>query len=164
MWRGALRKETTSTFDGGSTRPGCHGLRMASFASRQQEMGILTPSNGRKITGHMELLKSPRWPSTPLLDKKFPIVSWFVANGVQWDASWCASAADKGNLDALKWLRDQGCPWDFSTLAKGAKTYEGADIMNYLKENNFPFDAAQIAELELRRIYPAAKWLDANGY
>ena len=33
-----------------------------------------------------------------------------------WDVSTCASAAEGGHLDILKWLRENDCPWDLDTL------------------------------------------------
>ena len=36
------------------------------------------------------------------------------------DAETCASAAEGGHLETLKWLRSQGCPWDADTLAMAA--------------------------------------------
>ena len=43
------------------------------------------------------------------------LLKWLHENGCPWDSSTCASAAKKGNLELLKWLRQNGCPWDSST-------------------------------------------------
>jgi hypothetical protein len=36
----------------------------------------------------------------------------------------CRHAAKGGNLDALVWLREQGCAWDFETYEEAQEQYE----------------------------------------
>jgi hypothetical protein len=46
------------------------------------------------------------------------------ANGCPWNAQTCANAAGGGHLDVLQWARANGCPWDKWTprcVAVGAR-------------------------------------------
>ncbi len=38
-----------------------------------------------------------------------------------WDQSTCACAAEGGQLEVLKWARENGCPWDESTTLCAAR-------------------------------------------
>lgn len=42
-----------------------------------------------------------------------------------------------GNLNILKWLRENGCPWDEKTWII-ANEKKHLNIIEYLKENNCP--------------------------
>lgn len=39
---------------------------------------------------------------------------------IRWDKQTCSSAAGKGHLECLKYLRSQGCPWDETTCIAAA--------------------------------------------
>ena len=47
-------------------------------------------------------------------------LQWLRANGCDWDAETCAWAARGGHLGVLQWARANGCPWDAETLQCGA--------------------------------------------
>ncbi|KAJ1626624.1 hypothetical protein T492DRAFT_909968 [Pavlovales sp. CCMP2436] len=68
----------------------------------------------------------------------------------------CAAAAGRGNLDALVWLRNRGCPWDKLTSQLAA--FEGhLQVLRYAHEHGCPWDswtcqhAAQGGHLEVLR-------------
>ena len=42
-------------------------------------------------------------------------LKWARANGCPWDKLTCAGAAKYGQLEVLKWARENGCPWDEHT-------------------------------------------------
>ena len=70
-------------------------------------------------------------------------------------------AAENGNLDNMKWLKEQGCPWDESTFDYAAKN-GNLENMKWLKEQGCPWDddtflfAAKNGNLE------NMKWLNEN--
>ena len=43
------------------------------------------------------------------------------------------AAAESGQLDVLKWLRANGCPWDVRTIEK-AKFYQHFEVMQWAIE------------------------------
>ncbi len=40
------------------------------------------------------------------------MLKWLYENGCPWDEWRCAYAAEGGHLEMLKWLHENGCPWD----------------------------------------------------
>jgi hypothetical protein len=49
------------------------------------------------------------------------VLKWARDNGCDWNSDTCSSAARGGQLDLLKWLRDNGCDWDYKTAAYAAE-------------------------------------------
>lgn len=47
-------------------------------------------------------------------------LKWARNNGFPWDENTCQSAADKGHLEILEWARKNNCPWDENTCAYAA--------------------------------------------
>lgn len=57
--------------------------------------------------------------------------------GCPWDRRTCAAAARNSDLEALRWLREKGCPWDSRTLDAAAEV--GAmDLFEWATSNNCP--------------------------
>ncbi len=48
------------------------------------------------------------------------VLKWARANGCDWDASTCISAAGHGHLDVLKWAHAHGCPYNSLVIAHAA--------------------------------------------
>ena len=46
------------------------------------------------------------------------LVKWLRDEGCPWDEMACAWAAMLGHLKILKWLRANGCPWDAETCER----------------------------------------------
>ena len=44
------------------------------------------------------------------------ILKWLKENGYNWEPGTCAAAAREGHLEALKWLRENGCEWDRNSM------------------------------------------------
>jgi len=49
----------------------------------------------------------------------------------------CEWAAERGHLNCLKFLHEQGCPWDFQTLKK-ARARGHMECYNYAKDHGCP--------------------------
>ena len=39
------------------------------------------------------------------------LVRWLRGEGCPWDALTCYAAVDQGHVEVLRWLRENGCPW-----------------------------------------------------
>ena len=73
----------------------------------------------------------------------------------QWGSKTCQEAARWGHLDALKWARNNGCPWGARTYGKAlihrneneCNREKADEIINFLVENGCPTlnDASAIA-------------------
>ena len=55
-----------------------------------------------------------------------------------WTAELCSEAASNWNFEALKWLREMGCPWDGGYYTAAVRGFK--DRQKYLKEKNNPLD------------------------
>ena len=86
-------------------------------------------------------------------------LKWLRSEGCPWDAEACIHAAAlHGHLDVLKYLHENGCPWDWRTCAWAAE--EGhLDVLKYLHENGCPWE---------EEVYPyfsksVREWLKEKG-
>ena len=77
-----------------------------------------------------------------------------------WDKWTCARAAGSGNLEMLKWARQNGCDWDYETCLYATRNLE---ILKWARENGCDWDgntclnAAKSGKLEM------LKWPRQNG-
>jgi len=63
------------------------------------------------------------------------------------DSSLCAAAACGGHINLLKWLRDQGCPWDESTILVAFERNR-LDVLEWSLRNGCPIDGITSDHLE----------------
>jgi hypothetical protein len=49
-------------------------------------------------------------------------LKWLRENGCPWNENTCINAAQIGNFKILKWARDNGCPWDEFTCPHGVSS------------------------------------------
>jgi hypothetical protein len=49
------------------------------------------------------------------------VLRWVREQGYPWDEWTCSKAARLGHLKLLKWAREQGCPWDEWTCEAAAE-------------------------------------------
>ena len=54
------------------------------------------------------------------------------------DEHTCAYAAFGGQLEVLKYLHENGCPWDEMTY-EAAELEDRLEVLDYLHENGYPF-------------------------
>jgi hypothetical protein len=64
-------------------------------------------------------------------------VKWCRDNGLAWSVLVCAAAASSGSLTLLKWCRQQGCPWNQLTLCEAA-IVGNLEMMQWCWANNCP--------------------------
>ena len=48
------------------------------------------------------------------------LVKWLRGDGCPWDAYTCYWAVDQGHVKVLRWLRGNGCPWSAGTRERAA--------------------------------------------
>jgi hypothetical protein len=84
-----------------------------------------------------------------------------------WGADTCERATTGGYLDTLRWLRDNGCPWNVREVSIAAAYFGYTSILDYLEEQGEVLDA----ELLTDALYKAgsgnelqvAQWLRQRG-
>lgn len=104
---------------------------------------------GAAIGGHLEILK---WAidNGCEIDKKdicgcaangghIEILEWLVDNipGIILNEETIYDASKSGNLKAIKWLRNKGCPWD-KRVCYLAEHHYNPEILKYIYENGDP--------------------------
>jgi len=62
------------------------------------------------------------------------IIKFLNDNGCPWNEYCCAIAAERGNLECLKYLHENGCPWDEETC-ENASQYGQIECLLYIHEN-----------------------------
>ena len=62
------------------------------------------------------------------------VLKWLRENGCPWDSCTCYSAAKGGHLEVLKWLRENGCPWDSNTCAHAAQGGH-LEVLKWARQN-----------------------------
>ena len=60
-------------------------------------------------------------------------------NGCPWDEGTCFAAASGGHLECLKYLHENGCPWDYRTCLCAASNGH-LECLKYTHENGCPWD------------------------
>lgn len=67
------------------------------------------------------------------------LLKWAREQGCPWDSSTCSAAARSGNLGMLQWLREDenDCPWDEDTCLSAAKG-GFVEVLKYAYENGCP--------------------------
>ena len=64
-------------------------------------------------------------------------------NGCPWDEGTCTCAARGGNLEVLQWVRAIGCPWDQWTCF-GAASGGHLDVLQWAHDNGCPWDETEL--------------------
>ena len=74
----------------------------------------------------------------------------------------CAVAARTGNLEELKSLRENGCPWDASTCSRAAQGWH-LEVIKWARANNCLWDENACSEAAEGGHLEVVQWLRANG-
>ena len=99
--------------------------------------------------GDVSLLKDRH--SRGLLDEEYLLCAAAARNGdletlkalraddCPWYEATCANAAKGGHLETLKWARENGCPWDERTCRYAALNGH-FEVMKWARANGCPWD------------------------
>ena len=66
-------------------------------------------------------------------------LSWALERCSEYKEGFCAEMARKGNLELLKFLHENGCPWDEKTCSKAALNGH-LECLKYARENRCDWD------------------------
>ena len=89
-------------------------------------------------------------------------LKWAKENGCPWDKWTCADAAENGHLKIIKWARENGCPWDKWTCARSAKNGH-LEVLKWARENGCPWDEMTCAFAASNGHLEVLKWARENG-
>ena len=76
-------------------------------------------------------------------------------NGCPWDEKTCSKAAENGQLECLKYAHEKGCPWNEDTCSC-ANSNGHLECLQYARENGCETRRTRVARLSL-------DWLRATG-
>ncbi|XP_050438601.1 ankyrin repeat and SOCS box protein 12-like isoform X4 [Adelges cooleyi] len=67
----------------------------------------------------------------------------------------CAAASSNGHLECLKYLHENGCPWN-ETTTLNAVSYGHLECLRYAIQNGCPYDTEKV-EIALFEMYAEKK-------
>lgn len=68
-------------------------------------------------------------------------LQWLRANGCPWDSFTCSAAAEGGHLALLQWARANACAWDAWTAACIAKGANSA-LLQWARDSGCPLPSS----------------------
>ena len=90
------------------------------------------------------------------------LVRWLRGEGCPWDRWTCNFAASAGQLGILQWLRANGCPWDARTCNEAAKCGH-LETLRWAREHGCDWDAAACYNAAEGGQLEVLQWLRAEG-
>ncbi len=67
------------------------------------------------------------------------MLKWLRENGCPWDTETCNEAAMAGHREMLQWAVDNGCPWDEEACASAARG-GNLEVLQWLRESGCPWN------------------------
>ena len=90
------------------------------------------------------------------------LVRWLRAEGCPWNRWTCSYAVNKGHVEVLSWVRENGAPWDAFTRDKAAVELGYMDDLGNLVANPSALAAAAgIQDEVVQALFPPAHALEA---
>jgi hypothetical protein len=89
-------------------------------------------------------------------------VKYLHENGCPWDERTCTEAAQGGQLECLRYMHENGCPWDEDTCHAAAE-FGNLECLKYALENGCPCDDETCDAAAFRGHLECFKYLHENG-
>ena len=89
-------------------------------------------------------------------------MKWLKQEGCPWDADTFSGAIENGNLDNMKWLKQHGCSWN-SYLFSSAAYYGNLDTMKWLRKEQCPWNKNTFESAARNGNLDNMKWLKRHG-
>jgi hypothetical protein len=90
------------------------------------------------------------------------LLKWLHAHDCPWGAKCCIWAAYNNRLDILQWAREHGCPWDAGTCW-GATEGGNLCILQWAREQGCPWDEFACLNAAWKGRSDILQWARANG-
>ena len=90
------------------------------------------------------------------------ILKWLRENDFPWNEETCARAALFGHLELLQWAHENGCPWKQNTCSA---TAEGRhlEVLQWARANGCPWDEWTCSDAAYGGHLEVLQWARANG-
>ncbi len=89
-------------------------------------------------------------------------LKWARENGCVLNKFTCHNAAMYGHLDCLKWARENSCDWNVYTCSFAA-FYGHLDCLKYARENGCPWNERTCSTAAYNGHFDCLKWARENG-
>ena len=90
------------------------------------------------------------------------VLKWLRANNCPWDQLTCAAAAEHGHLHVLRWACENGCPWREDTCTSAAEHGHLA-LLQWARANECPWNTWTCARAALEGQLGILKWAREQG-
>jgi hypothetical protein len=90
-------------------------------------------------------------------------LKWLHEQGCPWDIFTCAEAAEFGHLEVLEWLHEHGCPWGYCT-GTAAANVGNMEVLKWLHDHGCPLDQGVHNSAAEQGDLEMLKWLHGLGY
>ena len=87
-------------------------------------------------------------------------LKWLRSEGCPWDEDTCGEAALMGHLDVVKYAHENGCPWD-EEVCRAAAECGNLDVLKYARENGCPWDRDEILDCAAES---TREWVEEHLY
>ena len=84
------------------------------------------------------------------------------ADGCPWDWQTCRAAANGGHLEMIQWARANGCPWDWQTC-RAAANGGHLEMIQWARANGCPWDEDMCEGAAEGGHLEVLQWAHANG-
>jgi hypothetical protein len=108
------------------------------------------------------------WHQAVMLEhNQLQVVQFLHAEGVEWTAECCEEAAAAGNLEALRYMHEHGCPWETTAVRTAAAKSGSIEVMKYLQQEGLLSTVSKLTDMLSVAVehnhLAAAKWLRQEG-
>ena len=90
------------------------------------------------------------------------LLKWMRENSCPWDKFTCSAAAHGGQLEVLQWARANGCPWDEWTCTMAA-TLGHLEMLQWARANGCPWNEDTCLMAAMAGHLEVLQWASANG-
>ena len=97
-----------------------------------------------------------------VLNGDLEMVKWARENGCEWHTDIARYAAGNGNLEVLKWIRDNGCAWNNWTC-RNAAAKGNLEVLKWAHENGCEWDEWTCTDAAENGHLKVLKWARDNG-
>ena len=103
-----------------------------------------------------------RFCSRVALNGNLDLLKYLHENGCPWDQSTCTCASLVGHLECLQYAHENECPWDEDTCKYAAEKGH-LECLKYLHENGCPWDEDTCSEAAKNGHIECLKYAHENG-
>ncbi|GFH53311.1 hypothetical protein CTEN210_09787 [Chaetoceros tenuissimus] len=83
-------------------------------------------------------------------EKAMEVLQWLHSQGFPWYADTCTVAAKEGNLEALKYLKSNNCPWNQECMKKTLQSCNvRVEVLEFLFQNDCPIGNSDLCSIAM---------------